>query len=502
MSRRRTAAWNAVFGYAQIGVTIARNVLLVPLYLRFIDVAEYGAWLATGGVLAQLFVSDFGLTATVIQRAATAFGRGDRQLVGSSVGSGLSVSILLAVVLTLLSLAATPVVLAVSGSNAGPTLVNCFIIVAVANGVGIVGLAASGLLRALQRPVFSGAITMTSDVLSIVASIAMLYAGHRLYSLAAGHAARSLFLAVTAFAGCLWLCRRRLAITPRFSIRDTRSMFATSYYQFFTSVAQRVQSKADVFFVGLLLGPHAAALYGLTARAAETVQMLAAQVVASVDASLAHLHGAGDEARFREVLRIALVSTAFAGALGMTGVAAWNESFVALWVGPALFAGQTTSLLLAAVGMLTIVGSVPYVGLIARGDFRGLSRAYLASVLLHIPLLVVLAPLGVWGAAFAALVAAVFRTGMLCNALRKSMRQGAVALWRAMLLVLAVTLPAAAAALLALVLIPLASGWGEFAGAVLGFSLVVAVATWLTNRQLFQQLTRELHLSVGALRSR
>src|SRR5690349_7889383 len=164
MSRRRTAAWNVVFGYAQLGVMIARNVLLVPLYLRFVAVAEYGAWLATAGVLAQLFVSDFGLTATVIQRAATAFGAGDQSLLRRSVGSGLAVSMLLATVLTLLSLAAAPVVLAVSHGQTGQTLLNCFIIVAVANGVGIVGLAASGLLRALQRPVFSGAITMTSDV--------------------------------------------------------------------------------------------------------------------------------------------------------------------------------------------------------------------------------------------------------------------------------------------------------------------------------------------------
>jgi O-antigen/teichoic acid export membrane protein len=214
------------------------------------------------------------------------------------------------------------------------------------------------------------------------------------------------------------------------------------------------------------------------------------------------LYGTADEARFHEVLRIALVSTAFAGALGMTGVAAWNESFVALWVGPELFAGQATSLLLAAVGMLAIVGSVPYVGLIARGDFRQLSRAYLTSVLLHIPLLVLLAPLGVWGAALAALVAGLLRTGLLCNALRKNMRQDAVAIWRATLLVLAVTLPAAAAALLALVLVPVSSGWGQFSGAVLVFALVAVGVTWLTNRQLFQQLTRELHLSVGALRSR
>ena len=504
MGRRRTAVWNLVFGYAQLGVTITRNVLLVPLYLRFVDVAEYGAWLATAGVLAQLFVSDFGLTATVIQRAASAFGRGDKAVLGRAVGSSLSVSLLLGSLLTAISLAVSPFIPAMAGGDphARQTLLYCFIIVAAGNGIGIVGLAASGVLRALQRPIVSGAITMASDVMNILASVAMLYAGHGLYALAAGHAARNALLALAGVAVCLWVCRRRLELVPDWSVRDARSMFAASYYQFFTSVAQRVQSKADVFFVGLLLGPHAAALYGLTARAGETVQMLSAQVVASIDASLAHLHGGGDKRRFGEVLRIALASTACVGALGMMGVAAFNESFVALWVGPELFAGQPTSLLLAATGVVVTLGSVFYVALTARGEFRSLSNAYVTSVVVNVPLLFLLVPLGVWGAALAALVAALCRTGLLGHALHRNLGSEPGERWQGTSLVAATTLPAVAVATLALVLTHPASGWWEFAGAVVAFLLVTGMVTWLTNRRLFGQLARELNMSLGALRAR
>lgn len=504
MGRRRTAVWNLVFGYAQVGVTITRNVLLVPLYLHFVDVAEYGAWLATAGVLAQLFVSDFGLTATAIQRAAAAFGGNDRPELGRAVGSSLGVSLLLGALLTLISLAASPFIPAVSGTDAatGSTLLWCFVIVAAGNGVGIVGLTATGLLRAVQRPIVSGAILMASDVVNIFASVAMLYAGHGLFALAAGHAARNAFLALVGVAVCLWVCRRRLELVPDWSVRDLRRMFAASYYQFFTSVAQRVQSKADVFFVGLLLGPSAAALYSLTARAGETVQMLSAQVVASVDASLAHLHGGGDSKRFGEVLRIALASTACVGALGMMGVAAFNESFVVLWVGEALFAGQVTSLLLAAAGFAVTLGSVFYVALIARGEFRSLSNAYLASVGVHIPLLLVLTPFGVWGAALAALVAALYRTGMLANALRRSTGGGAEAVRRGTSVVAATSLPAAVVAGVALVVVPVASGWWAFSCAVAAFLVAAGAGTWLANRRLFGQFARELSASVGVLRAR
>jgi O-antigen/teichoic acid export membrane protein len=501
-SRRRTAAWNLVLGYSQIALTITRNILLVPLYLLFIDVAEYGAWLATAGVLAQLFVSDFGLTATVIQRAADAYGRGDRLLLGRAIGSSLAVSALLALVSTLSSLALAPLVPAMtSGADVGTALLECFVIVAVANGVGIVGLASAGVLRAVQRPVFSGVSVLASDALSVVASVAMLYAGYGLYALAAGHAIRNVLLAIVSLGGCLWISRRRLGASPRWSPGDARGIFAASYYQFFTSIALRIQSKADVFFVGLLLGPTAAAVYGLTARAAETVQMLSGQVVASLDASMAHLHGSASAHRFREVLRVALVSTALVGAAGMAGVAAWNESFVALWVGHELFAGTAASVLLAAAGVFTIVGYVPYVTLQARGEFGQVCRAYLSSALLHLPLLWVLTPFGPWGAALAALLASICRTAILAEALRRCMSLAPRTSWRGARLAAAVTLPACALAAIALAFAPLPSQWPQFVAAVTVFSLMLAIVTWMTNRRLFAMLAREMRLSIGALRS-
>ena len=42
------------FGYASMMISLARNILLVPIYLHAIPLAEYGAWLATGGALGSL----------------------------------------------------------------------------------------------------------------------------------------------------------------------------------------------------------------------------------------------------------------------------------------------------------------------------------------------------------------------------------------------------------------------------------------------------------------
>jgi O-antigen/teichoic acid export membrane protein len=298
------------------------------------------------------------------------------------------------------------------------------------------------------------------------------------------------------------VCRRDLALTPRFSLQDARDMFSASYYQFFTSVALRIQSKADVFFVGWLLGPQSAAIYNLTARAQETMQMLSGNAAAALDAPLAHLHGSGNVARFREVLRTTVVLTALAGALGMAGVAAWNESFVTLWVGSDLFAGQTTSVLLALAGFLAVSGGGPYLALMARGDFRAISRAYLISVLIHVPLLVIFTPLGLWGAALATALAALVRTAMLSEALMRSMEQRLATLRREAGRIVTITLPPFAAAALVILLAPVPAHWVWFGVAVTVFSLAAISLTWLANRRLLGLLVREVSMSLGALRAR
>ena len=98
--RRRVALWNAAFGYGTLASTLARNILLVPLYLKFVDFGEYGAWLATGGALVQLLVTDYGLAGVITQRVAVLSGSDNTGALRAAVMAGLVNALLLGVLLT------------------------------------------------------------------------------------------------------------------------------------------------------------------------------------------------------------------------------------------------------------------------------------------------------------------------------------------------------------------------------------------------------------------
>ena len=64
-------------GVVSYGLGIASNLLLLPLYLRFWSVAEYGEWMALYSVVNYLANLDFGVTVAGVNAATMAYARGD-----------------------------------------------------------------------------------------------------------------------------------------------------------------------------------------------------------------------------------------------------------------------------------------------------------------------------------------------------------------------------------------------------------------------------------------
>jgi O-antigen/teichoic acid export membrane protein len=108
-SRRRVALGMGANVYSQL-ITIAMQLVSVPLFLSVWDLAEYGTWLAATAVQAYLVLGDFGLIAATSSRVTVLLSRGAPQganrvvhasatalvlLVGSSVvGAGLLLTVL------------------------------------------------------------------------------------------------------------------------------------------------------------------------------------------------------------------------------------------------------------------------------------------------------------------------------------------------------------------------------------------------------------------------
>ena len=412
--RRRTATYGIVFGYAGIGIALLRNVLFVPLYLHNIPLPEYGAWLATGGALALLLINDFGLSGVVTQKASASYGAGELQVLGLLGGSSLAIGALLALSLTGLSLILLPFLPGLDSLDVAvkQRVVNCFLISVGANALGVFGSTAISMLRSLQRPVLSGTVLLGADAANIAVTLFGLFSGWGLYALAGGVLLRAVVIAAAAPIGLMSIARREIGMCIQVSASALRQLMGESARFFLSSIAMKLQLQANVLFIGAILGPTSAAVYGLTVRAHETVLMLIGQINAALVPSVTHLVGSGNRERFEAVLlRIAkLLGLGAGAALSLTILL--NEDFLKLWVGAYAFVGQNVSILMGAALFTSSIGYIAYDALIAHGRFQFVTRVFAAGSVLQIVLLAAFIHVGIWVAPLVTLTLSVLWGGV------------------------------------------------------------------------------------------
>lgn len=406
--RRRNTMLAILFGYASLIIALARNVLFVPIYLRHIPLPEYGAWLATGGALALILVSDFGLSGVVTQKISRCYGAGDREGLGSLTGSALAIGCLMALFLTAISIACVPLLpgLLTLDESEKQKVIHCFLIAIYANALGLVGATIASVIRSLQKAAIAGWVTLAADAANVIVLLVGLHRGDGLYAIAHGMLARSAVLVVTGAAALIVVCARAVPMTIDVRWYRVRDLLGDSSRFFLSSIAMKVQSQANVVFVNGILGPSAAAIYGLTVRAHETVLMLLGQFNASLVPSMTHLFGSGNLTRFRAILLRILLSIAAVTALLLSITVILNSGFLRLWLANQSISGQGISILMAVALFTSSLGYVAYDALIAQGKFNFVSKVFLLSSLLQLLLLAAFLEVGAWFAPAALLLAA------------------------------------------------------------------------------------------------
>ena len=499
-SRRASTLWSLFFSYANSVLVLVRNLALVPLYLHYIETAEYGAWLATGGVLGYLMVVDFGLMGVLSQQAAVAYGAKDSARLQGLLGTGLTIAAALCGLVMVLGVVVSPFVpmmFHLKGEMAG-RLTLCFLIVALANGLSLLGFAASGVLQSLQRSFVPGLLNVVAEVCSLSVTVVLLFQGWGLYAIAWGLAVRSTVAVLGNFSRFLWVFRVQMGLRLKWVAADAKSLFRLCTYQFATRAAGQLLYGTDPFLVGVIVGPVAAAMYTLSIRAADTVRLFAGQFSGSLMPGMAHLHGEGDLKQLKSITVMALMVQTMLVAVGMGCVLAFNHDFVGLWIGSSNYAGEAVTVLISLAGIGALIGGVAYNIVYAMGGLPSLTRVTWLEVLVKMPLLIVLVyVVGLWGAATASLVsttcvANVFIFTLLLRNLkfqRPEMRDLACTLGR-------ILLPPILLAVAARILLPPTRSWRVFAIEAISYGVVALASMALAERRLFS-IVRQLWIRRG-----
>jgi O-antigen/teichoic acid export membrane protein len=371
MVNKKLLRWNLVFQYGYVLTNILNSLILLPLYVSFIDDQLLGLWLATGNVLAWLTMADPGIGDVLQQKIAELKGAGKQHLIGNLIGSGfLSAFIifLLAIITGVIFYLVIDKIIA-QDLQPYPDLLSAFLISILSTAVTLVSFALAGINQGLHNASQVAISYISSNFLFLIVNIVLLWAGYGVMSIAGANLARAAYLVIFNL-----IVIRSSAIVQNLNITFDRKHFRSFIRIFsFTSVARVISSFAsniDLVILARFVPAGIITLFEINRRPVKMLQSLTGRYSVALMPAISHAKGSGEVESIRGEVSRRFVLYAHITLIFSFLIVLMFSDLLQLWVGPGYYAGDVVVLLLAAIFFFSTIGYFFSNMCYAVGDIR------------------------------------------------------------------------------------------------------------------------------------
>ena len=341
ISRKRNTFWTLFYEYWVLIVTIIKGLVLVPVYLKYIDKDLYGYWLAMASVTIWLSAVDPGFSDVVRQQTAKVFGQKDYSRVIPVASASLLMGLVFACSMGAMGFVLSSYIGGILNINnvvTGETINNVFRMVVVGNIMLLLAFSFVAISQGLQQGRGCGIISLFANILSTVIIYVALIKGQGIYALALGPLVfgSSLLLGQSCYA--VWNLKST-GVPFKFSISEFPRLWKLSWVNFFGKTSRIISDSIDNFLLARMLGPGQVVIFELTRRGPKFSGSFLGRIGNAASASIAHLHGEGNPERLR-YWGLRIMQTVLWLLAIFTGCfLALNKEFISLWIGVQFYAG-------------------------------------------------------------------------------------------------------------------------------------------------------------------
>jgi O-antigen/teichoic acid export membrane protein len=392
VSRRSATLASLAGGVASTFVSSLGALIIVPLCLSAVGPKLYGAWLASGDVLSWVQSFDLGLPNLMIQRIAVAHAKGDSKAVAEYFATGVAVLGIVALTIATALIVAAPLIPSWLGLQAeeAQLLCGCLRLGTIASSLALWNYTVIGYSRAVQRTAFLNAVAMVSNTVGLIVTLGLILAGIGIWSIPVGMCAR---VAVSVIGSLVFLVlRRKEGLFEHFHVRYAVGveMACMSPATALGGYAYAVASQSENALVGIMLRPEIVPVLALTRKGADVIRSLLDGIAFSSYGGFAHLVGSDQRQRAYQVYAEIISLNLTLGIAAATVFVALNPSFVARWVGDAMFGGSWLNIAIAT--QMTILSLYFLVNYLYRATGHVLKGSVVLAVeaAVKIPLIVCL----------------------------------------------------------------------------------------------------------------
>jgi O-antigen/teichoic acid export membrane protein len=363
--------WNFIFQYGWVITNIINSILLLPLYLKYIDTNTLGVWLASGSILGWMTLVDPGIGEVVQQRIAELRGREQVHEIGMTIGSGFIASggiLILSIALGFLSFYFLGAIIHKDISQY-PHLSMALAFSILATGMSLVSFTLTGVNQGMHNTAPVAIASLTANVLFLCINISLLYAGLGVMSIALANLARALYINlfnITSLLSLLKKQRMKINFAWQHFKRFIRIFSFTSASKLISGLSHSIDMLVLARFIPLSM----ITIYEINKRPVNITSSLIGRHSVALMPLISHAKGKDDKAFIISLVYKQFRFYCYAALLAVFLFSFNHEDLINTWTGKGHYAGNTIIFLLLAVFFSGLISYFMAIVGYAVGDIK------------------------------------------------------------------------------------------------------------------------------------
>lgn len=335
MSTYKASIYNYLFNSINAIIVIVNGIVMVPIYFHYMSVSTYGAWLATGNVVAMLGLLESGFSSVITQKMAAAIGRKDDDKYQRLAGANIITAIIIASSIFLIGICFTPFITDwINVDEAVSSQIRQAYAISLVSSCVAVCVSLFGAFPQVWQDTKSvGIINICSGLAAIGSLVIFLISGFGVVSIALSYLVRSSLNLVVQGS---WIIRKRKRdqiLPPIYSLRESVALAKDCVYPFLSRLSGVIMGNSQSFIIAHFMNPALAAVYDLTAKVCYVACSFVSQTNGSFFALFSITLSSGDRQKIDSVF--ANTSKFFVLSLIIVSVFSicFTEPVINYWVG-------------------------------------------------------------------------------------------------------------------------------------------------------------------------
>lgn len=338
----KASIYNFIFNSINAIVVIANGIIMVPIYFHYMSVSTYGAWLASGNVVALLGLLESGLSFVITQKLAASLSSEDETGFRTLAGSNILSSVFITLLILIFGLILAPFI--TGWINVEPAVQKeitiAFIISVIASCLSITVSLLGAFPQVWQETKQVGVYNTISSLIAIGSIVLFLWCGFGVISIALSYLIRSL-LNLILYSSWIWRkWKEKEYGRVLFSLNDTFLLTKACFYPFLSKVSSTLVLNSQGLLIAHFITPAATAVFDITSKVCSVACGFAANTNGSFFALLSLSFTDGDKNRSNNIIQ----NTSLFFFTLLFGIALYSlcfsEAIVNYWVGIDKFGGK------------------------------------------------------------------------------------------------------------------------------------------------------------------